>query len=420
VIVSVSRQSGKSVLARGACGWRVGAADLFDEPQDVLHVANLRDTARNIWRPAARTLEETIGARVRRANGQESIELGPDGALGSWKLAASTLDSGVGSSNAMAFCDEAWRLSREVVDGSIVPTLAERNSSQLWLVSTAGDGGSKLLLEDRAAAIAQLADADTATTLILEWSAAPERSEDDREGWREASPHWSKRRLAFLEQQFAISQQVTGDPVEDTKRRLVWSRQYLNRWVTSASSWLSAAQWAALERSELELDAGNAGTVAIEHAIAGYPFGIVHAVVNAAGDVAITARTFENRAAMWTALEELALERRGLTLLHPPTLKGGIPARARVKAVQVGTAEQYAGYGPTVAAALEGRIHHDGNAELRAHVLGAGTARTPDRGTTLSSKHSVGPIYLARAMVWAVAHELRPDGRRKALIRTGT
>ena len=62
VILTVSRRSGKSVLSRGLCGWRVGAADLFGEAQEVVHVANLRATAQRIWTPAARTLEETLGA----------------------------------------------------------------------------------------------------------------------------------------------------------------------------------------------------------------------------------------------------------------------------------------------------------------------------------------------------------------------
>jgi hypothetical protein len=417
VILSVARQSGKSVLARGLCGWRLGAADVFGDRQNVLHVANLRSTAANIWKPAARELEQTAGAVVRRANGQEAIELG-DG--GSWRLAASTLDAGVGDSNDLAFCDEAWRLTRDVVDGSIAPTLIERASSQLVLVSTAGDGGSTMLLEDRAAAIAQAADGETARILILEWSSAPEREDGDRDGWREASPHWTPRRVAALDHAYSLAQSVTGDPIEDRKRRLVWHRQYLNRWVDEHdSAWISGPQWDAGGRTELDLPPSPAGTVAIEHHVAGFPFGAVLAVADELGEVTVAARVFDRRRELWLWIDELARSRRGLELLHPPQYKGHVPSSIRATAKQVGTAEQYAGYGPTVAAAFEGRILHDGDAELRRQVLAAGTVRTPDRGTALSSKHSTGPIYLTRALVWAVAHELRPDRGRRPLVVGG-
>lgn len=383
-------------------------------PQSILHVANLRTTAANIWKPAARALEESAGAVVRRSNGQEAIELA-DG--GTWRLAASTLDAGVGDSNDLVLGDEAWRLSRDVVDGSIAPTLIERASSQLLLVSTAGDGGSTLLLEDRAAAIAQLSDPETARILILEWSSAPERDDDDRDGWREASPHWSARRIAALEHAHALSLQVTGDPIEDRKRRLVWTRQYLNRWVDELDgSWISGATWDAGSRTGLALPSSPAGTIAIEHAVAGFPFGAVLAVRDEGEDVIVSSRVFDTRRELWAWIGELARERRGLELLHPPSYRGQVPSSIRVKPTQVGTAEQYAGYGPTIAAAIEGRILHDGDDELRRQVIGAGTARMPDRGTTLSSKHSTGPIFLARALVWAVAHELRPDRGRKPMV----
>jgi len=142
----------------------------------------------------------------------------------------------------------------------------------------------------------------------------------------------------------------------------------------------------------------------------------VLAIADAGGDVRLVSRTFDKRKDLWTWAGELARDRRGLELLYPPTLKGHVPAALARRSKQVGTAEQYAGYGPTVGAALEGRLLHAGDAELREHVLRSATARVPDRGTILSSKHSPGPIFLARAMVWAVAHELRPDARAKPLV----
>ena len=404
VILTVSRQSGKSVLSRGLCGWRVGAADLFGEQQEILHVANLRETAQRIWKPAARTLEQTLGARVRRSNGQEAITLGDDS---TWRLAASTLDGGVGSSVSLAFVDEAWRVSREVVDGSIAPTMLERRSPQLVLVSTAGDGGSKLLLEDRDTAITQLAEPDTARVLILEWSAPPEAYVDDREAWRLASPHWTPQRLEALEHAYATSSEAD------------WRRQYLNQWVLAARSWISPAQWADATDPELELPRSPAGTVAINDQD-GRPgqCGYVTAVLD--GDrVLVQGRAFPSRRALWTALEQLGRERRGAELLYPASFQQHVARLPGFKPVKVGSAEQRAGYGPTLGAIVDGRLAHDGDEELTRQILTATPVTVPDVGTTLSARRSPGPIYLARAAVWAVGSELRPERRRRALIVAG-
>jgi hypothetical protein len=405
VILTVSRQSGKSILSRGLCGWRVGAADLFDEPQEVLHVANLRATAQRIWTPAARTLEETLGAVVRRSNGQEAIEL-VDGSA--WRLAASTLDGGVGSSVSLAFVDEAWRISREVVDGSIAPTMLERRSPQLVLVSTAGDGGSKLLIEDRDAAIAQLHDPDTARILILEWSAPPEAYPDDRDAWRQASPHWTPQRREALEHAYATATETE------------WRRQYLNQWVLAARSWIGPAHWNAAGAAELQLPASPAGTLAINDED-GRPgaCGYALAVADKDGNVVLTGRAFPSRRALWAALEELTRARRGVELLYPASFAQHVARLSGVTATKVGTAEQRAGYGPTLAAIVDGRLRHDQDQELTRQMLTATPVTIPDVGTTLSARRSPGPIYLARAAVWAVGHELRPDRRRPPMIISG-
>ena len=328
------------------------------------------------------------------------MELG-DGS--SWRLAASTLDGGVGSSNSLAFVDEAWNVDERAVDGSLAPTLAERESSQLVLVSTAGDGRSALLRRDRDAAIVQAADPDTARILLLEWSADPTADYGDREAWRAASPHWTERRARAVEDAYHT--------VSESEFR----RQWLNQWVLAASAWLQPGQWRVGERTELELPARPAGTVAVEIATDASAYGAVLAVADAAGNVYLRSRLFTARGELFTWLAELGAQRRGLRLIVPPSLRNDIPPAVRAELVVAGQAEQYAGYGATVAAALEGRLLHAGEPDLTTHVLRAATVSTPDRGTALYSKGSPGPIFLARALVWAVAAELRP-GRSKVII----
>ena len=345
---------------------------------------------------------ETAGAKVRRANGQEAIELA-DGSA--WRIAASTLDGGVGSSVSLAFVDEAWRVARDVVDGSIAPTMLERQSPQLVLVSTAGDGGSTLLLADRDDAIRQLAQPDTARTLLLEWSASPEAAIDDEDGWRMASPHWTPARLDALRHAF------------ETTDESAFRRNYLNQWVLAARSWVAPGQWAAALENPLELPATPPGTLAVND-MDGRPgaCGYALAVVDAAGTVRLTGRAFPSRRALWAALETLVAERRGLTLLYPASFEKHVAKLSNVATVKVGTAEQRAGYGPTLSAVVDGRLKHDGDDELTRQILSATPATVPDVGTTLSTKRSPGPIFLARAAVWAIGAELRPDIAPRALI----
>ena len=309
----------------------------------------------------------------------------------------------MGSSVSLAFVDEAWRVAREVVDGSIAPTMLERRSPQLVLVSTAGDGGSTLLIEDRDAAIEQLGDPDAARILLLEWSAPQEAYPEDRDAWRSASPHWTPQRLEALEHAYATSTENE------------WRRQYLNQWVLAARSWIAAGQWAAAAWPELELPAAPAGTRAVNDRD-GQPgsCGYVLAVA-AEEEVLLIGRAFPSRRALWEAVEELTRRRRGLTILYPASFERHVKTLG-VTTVKVGTAEQRAGYGPTLAAVVDGRLRHDSDPELTRQMLTATPVTVPDVGTTLSARKSPGPIYLARAAVWACGYELRPDRRRKPLI----
>src|SRR5262249_9356202 len=128
----------------------------------------------------------------------------------------------------------------------------------------------------------------------------------------------------------------------------------------------------------------------------------------------VSGRAFPSRRALWEELAELVARRRGVTVLYPPSLDKHVATLGAV--VKVGTAEQRAGYGPTLAAIVDGRLRHGGDAELTRQILTATPVTVPDVGTTLSSRRSPGPIYLARAAVWAIGAELRPERRARPLI----
>ena len=70
----------------------------------------------------------------------------------------------------------------------------------------------------------------------------------------------------------------------------------------------------------------------------------------------------------------------------------------------------------TRAAIQAGEIIHDANPTLTEQVLMATAYTSRDGHAQLSQRASEGPIYLARALVWAVGYELRPNQRRKHLV----
>ena len=113
---------------------------------------------------------------------------------------------------------------------------------------------------------------------------------------------------------------------------------------------------------------------------------------------------------------EIAAERRGITILHHSTVR--IPDIKGATLLQVKSSDQVAGYGPTKAAIQAGEIAHDGNPTLTEQTLMATAYTSRDGHAQLSQRASEGPIYLARAMVWAVGHELRPNARRRHLVAT--
>jgi hypothetical protein len=88
------------------------------------------------------------------------------------------------------------------------------------------------------------------TALILEWSAPPDASIEDRDAWRSSSPHWSAMRERLLSAKLErVLRGVSEDPDEDDPVESFRS-QYLNVWpdrtlVTSTSEepLLELEQW---------------------------------------------------------------------------------------------------------------------------------------------------------------------------------
>lgn len=266
VIVSAPRQVGKSFLERAVCAWRMSHGDRFDGPQDVMHVAHKITAAQEVWAPAARWAlgEQTDDdASVRWANGQQKIELG-DGSR--WMIQAATDGAGVAFSLSMVLVDEAWRVHRHVVDAALMPTMAESDQPQLWLVSTAGTSASDLMIAYRNAALARIDEPlPDDSTLLIEWSAPPdpELDIDDPAVWEAATPHWDSRRVQRV-------RKARDQP------EVEFRQQWLNQWIPTLTSplfdpsvwpsmlWLGALPGGALSFGvDLAADRSHATIVAL-------------------------------------------------------------------------------------------------------------------------------------------------------------
>ena len=383
VIVTVGRQSGKSVLARALCMWRLHHADLFGEPQTILHVANRRSTAMEVMRPAALWAVEHYGKKAARwGNENAGIEL-PTGDR--WLIHAANESAGVGYSVSMVFADEAWKIKREVIDDALSPTMAERNMPQLWLVSTAGDSTSDLMTAYRSRAIDQLENTKQTGVLLLEWSAPPEADPDQVETWQWASPEWSDKREAFLRGQWAN--------IEES----AWRREYLNQWVTRADHWLKDSVWTQTLDPDLRLPETAQWSVAVESDFDGMGHAVALAAVLDDGNIAVKLHTYRTMREADEKLAEIRAE-------HPRTIIHVTPTYAeRIRTKfdgLVGQREAPAATQNLLDLFDRRAIRHDGSKILQEH-LAASTISRRQGGWVITAPMGRGGVYGARAVMFA-------------------
>lgn len=395
VIITVGRQSGKSVLSRAVCMWRLHHADRFGEQQTILHVANKTDTAREVMRPAGLWAAEQYGKKaVRWGNSMPGITL-PSGDR--WLVQAANDSSGVGYTVSMAFVDEAWRVDRQVVDDALAPTMAEREQPQMWLVSTAGDSQSDLMSAYRQRAIDQLAD--PTSLLLLEWSAPPDAEPDLEETWRWGSPEWTPRRAQFLRQQF--------EAVEVEAFR----REFLNQWTISANHWLKDAWWAGTVETA-ELPKVGTWVVALESDFDGSGHAVAVAVVDGDGLVHVRATTHRT---IREADEQIGKIRKTYPTVMVLATPGYVDRLRSVIDQLVGNREAVSGTQVILDLFERKMIRHDGHETLHQHLLGTTIARR-QAGWTMTAPQGRGGVYAARAVMFA-AWQATKTPRPTAVVR---
>jgi hypothetical protein len=235
VCIVVARQNGKTALLKPYIVQALRAG------LRVLHIAQTRELPREMFGTIADALSaepELFPIRrgkviwPRYGSGQEEIVLRNGG---SYRIAASNRGGARGRSVDRLLFDEL----REMVDWDALsaaePTLTMSQDPQTVYLSNAGTDESVVLNAIRARGLSH----QDPGLAYLEWSAAPDREPDDREGWVEANPalgHFPQV-LRELERSYTARRAEGQMGMFETERLCRWLK-------TMREPFLDLAAWA--------------------------------------------------------------------------------------------------------------------------------------------------------------------------------
>ena len=406
IVLSTSRQVGKSVALREIALDRITQADYFGEAQLVLHVAKDLTIADEIQRPARQWagIMEDMGHPYHPIgnNGRWAVEY--DGVMGRWLIRAQNAVYGFSASAALV--DEGWAIEPGPISEGIEPTMAEREQPQLLLVSTAHSKATPLMPGWRARAMAEL----TAPTdvLIIEWSAPPEAAADrgNVAYHRMASPHWSEQRARF------IASRINEEGFE---------QQWLNIWPMDGGAvelMVSPQLWAELAQPGLKIPTGPSASrcVAIYPDVTQSAWHVFESSIDKDEHCYLaTLGTFGSQKA---ALEAVAksIARQPADLIIPRFIRGRVPKLPGSRSVIFAGESDVAAASSAVKPMFKARrLTHDGCDTLTQQMPRAVVDRYGDT-IRISSKASGVPVEGAKAAVLAVWWASRVDRPRAVVV----
>lgn len=220
VLLLVARQNGKSTLMQVLSLWRMFA----DGAPLVIGTAQSLDIAEEQWQGAIELAEsvpelDELIEHVDRTNGKKALRLTTGER---YKVAAASRRGGRGLSGDLVLLDELREHQNWQAWGAVTKTTLARRHAQIWAASNAGDLASVVLRHLRSLAHRELGwpdgkdgmldlpeetEAADGSLGIFEWSAAPERSVWDRDGWCEANPS-----LGYTIDERSIAAAASTDP----------------------------------------------------------------------------------------------------------------------------------------------------------------------------------------------------------------
>lgn len=224
VILLIARQNGKSTFLLILALWRMYG----DAAPLVIGTAQSLDIAEDLWTAAVELAQEVpeladLIEHVDKTNGKKALRLTTGER---YKVAAASRRGGRGLTGDLVLLDELREHQNWHAWGAVSKTTMARKFAQVWGASNAGDLTSLVLRHLRTIAHEPLGNPDGLPALlvpaeleddddeltdeslgIFEWSARPDRSVWDRDGWREANPS-----LGYTITERAIASAARTDP----------------------------------------------------------------------------------------------------------------------------------------------------------------------------------------------------------------
>jgi hypothetical protein len=235
LVVTVMRQSGKSVLVLGV---ETDRCVSWDSPQKVAYTAQTGwDARRKLVDDHAPVVTgsplRSLVDRVLRGAGNEGILFKSGSRI---DVMASTGTAGHGRTLDLGVIDEAMSDEDDRREQAILPAMATRPDAQLMVVSTAGTDGSTYLRRKVEAGRAQ-SEADLGSGIAyFEWSIPDDADIDDPETWWRYMPAlgWTISEAAVAHARASMS---------DSEFR----RGFGNQWTVSAERTIPLELWRSVQ-----------------------------------------------------------------------------------------------------------------------------------------------------------------------------
>jgi phage terminase large subunit-like protein len=400
-LVSVARQNGKTMALKALILWA-----LTEEPKRrggpimLISTAHQLDLAVEIFEALAPILDKEFGAKVKWSYGRNEVIM-PDGTR--WLVQAATPKAFHGLSPTYVIADEVWAISRDVLLNGALPSQRAMKSPLLSCWSTAGTEDSLAMLQMREEGVRAIDEGRITKLYMAEWSVPPGIDPmTSPDLWKMANPALG----------YTLEPDVLADEAEQVDKG-AFLRASLNVWISAEGSWLPPGTFDRLKVEQIP--AG--GVLAVDSSMDESLYCGVRAQRVDGELIAVTVEFLaDSLANCWKAVTEAAATCDKVALT--PSLFALAPTELDRKKVQVGTSELYTHTGTIRQLITEGRIVHTGEVMLSEHV-GRAVGVKSQRGYTLSSQKSSGPITLARCLIFAASLVARPQSKAKPAIAFG-
>ena len=399
-LVSVGRQNGKSYALGALVGWwATEMPRIAGRPQRIISTAHKLDRAFGLFKELAPILEARFDAKVNWSYGRNFVEF-KDGTM--WHVNAATPQNAHGATCDLVVIDEVWNIGPDVIFDAYRPTMTARPNPLMSMWSTAGDEGSKVMMQLREQAIQAIDNDRTSALYFAEWSPPPGSNLEDPNTWAWANP--------------ALGTTINADRLRrmsETPNRQAFYRAHCNVWISASASWLPAGHW----DSCLTTDAMPAGGwLAVDSDVTDLRYTGVRVAPDEQGRLHVhTEFVVDNANAMWDEIHRV-LEDEAVQLALTPGFYALCPPELLRRCKDFGQREMTTFTAIVRNMILERRIVHHGQLALAEQVNRAVAGRSS--GTiTLSSQKSPGPIEQTRCMVAAAGFAAQPQAKiRKPML----